>query len=162
MTNYSDINCFKSEKDIQVTLKSSAQQTLYIQKIILAFKNYFIKIKYLIFFFNFKVVVKVENLGIYTLKPEISTLKLPKTRISGLAARLYFRKKMHGGQLPLYPVFGFSGWPGCRSIQIDTVLRKRCQCMLMRIKIYFLNIFNISILYAQIIIFDIIYLYYFS
>ena len=93
MSNYSDINCFKTEKDIQVTLKSNAQQILYIQKIIFAFKNDFIKIKYLIFFFNFKVVVKGENLGINTLKPENSTLKRPKTRISGLAARRYFRKK---------------------------------------------------------------------
>jgi hypothetical protein len=105
MSNYSDINCFKSEKDIQVNLKSSAQQILYIQKIILAFKKDFIKIKYLIFFFNFKVVVKGENLGINTLKPENSTLKRPKTRISGLAARRYFRKK--NAWRPIAAISGF-------------------------------------------------------
>jgi hypothetical protein len=105
MSNYSDINCFKSEKDIQVTLKSNAQQILYIQKIIFAFKNDFIKIKYLIFFFNFKVVVKGENLGINTLKLKNSTLKRPKTRISGLAARRYFRKK--NAWRPIAAISGF-------------------------------------------------------
>ena len=54
-----------------------------------------------------KVVVKVENLDLSNLKPKISSLKLPYVP--------------HGGQWPLFPIFGFDYQLGCRSLQEDMV-----------------------------------------
>ena len=74
------------------------------------FENKSIKIKHLVFFFDFKTVAKVENLDLNTLKPKISAFKRPN-----------LKNLTHGEIRPLNSKFGYNDLLGCRSIQGDTV-----------------------------------------